>query len=39
MIDARTMSVPFRLATPEEPAYHESVLYPLQDRIQAVAAT
>lgn len=32
------MSVPFRLATPEERAYYESVLYPLQDRILAVAA-
>ena len=33
------MSVPFRLATPEERAYYEGVLYPLQDRILAVAAT
>ncbi|HEV2739282.1 MAG TPA: nucleotidyl transferase AbiEii/AbiGii toxin family protein [Candidatus Elarobacter sp.] len=33
------MSVPFRLATPEERAYYEGILYPLQDRILAVAAT
>src|SRR4030088_2239928 len=33
------MGVPFRLATPEERAYYEGVLYPLQDRILAVAAT
>ncbi|HEY6237392.1 MAG TPA: nucleotidyl transferase AbiEii/AbiGii toxin family protein [Candidatus Elarobacter sp.] len=33
------MSVPFRLATPEERAYYEDTLYPLQDRILAVAAT
>ncbi len=33
------MSVPFRLATSDERAYYEGVLYPLQDRILAVAAT
>ncbi len=33
------MSVPFRVATPDERAYYEGVLYPLQDRILAVAAT
>jgi hypothetical protein len=33
------MSVPFRLATPEERVYYEDTLYPLQDRILAVAAT
>jgi hypothetical protein len=30
---------PFRVATPDERAYYESVLYPLQDRILSVAAT
>ena len=29
---------PFRVATPDERAYYEDVLYPLQDRILAVAA-
>jgi Nucleotidyl transferase AbiEii toxin, Type IV TA system len=29
---------PFRVATPEERAYYEETLYPLQDRILAVAA-
>jgi hypothetical protein len=33
------MSVPFRLATLAERAHYEGVLYPLQDRILAVAAT
>jgi hypothetical protein len=34
------MSVPpFRVATPEERAYYEETLYPLQDRILAVAAS
>jgi nucleotidyltransferase AbiEii toxin of type IV toxin-antitoxin system len=33
------MSVPFRVATSDERAYYEGVLYPLQDRILAVAAT
>jgi Nucleotidyl transferase AbiEii toxin, Type IV TA system len=34
------MSVPrFRVATPDERAHYEGVLYPLQDRILAVAAT
>ena len=33
------MSVPFRLATSDERAYYEGTLYPLQDRILAVAAT
>jgi hypothetical protein len=33
------MSVPFRLATPDERAYYEDVLYPLQDRILAVVAS
>ena len=33
------MSVPFRVATAEERASYEGVLYPLQDRILAVAAT
>ena len=33
------MSVPFRVASAEERAYYEGVLYPLQDRILAVAAT
>jgi hypothetical protein len=33
------MSVPFRVATSEEQAHYEGVLYPLQDRILAVAAT
>jgi Nucleotidyl transferase AbiEii toxin, Type IV TA system len=34
------MSSPrFRVATPEERAYYEQTLYPLQDRILAVAAT
>jgi hypothetical protein len=33
------MSVPFRLATSDERAHYEGVLYPLQDRILAVAAT
>jgi Nucleotidyl transferase AbiEii toxin, Type IV TA system len=34
------MSVPpFRVATPEERAYYEGSLYPLQDRVLAVAAT
>jgi hypothetical protein len=32
------MSVPFRVATADEQAYYEGVLYPLQDRILAVAA-
>ncbi len=33
------MSVPrFRVATPDERSYYEQVLYPLQDRILAVAA-
>ncbi|HEX3464899.1 MAG TPA: nucleotidyl transferase AbiEii/AbiGii toxin family protein [Candidatus Elarobacter sp.] len=33
------MSVPpYRVATPDERAYYESALYPLQDRILAVAA-
>jgi hypothetical protein len=31
--------LPFRVATPQERAYYEGVLYPLQDRILAVAAT
>jgi hypothetical protein len=30
---------PFRVATPDERAHYEGVLYPLQDRILAVAAT
>jgi len=30
---------PFRVATPDERAYFETVLYPLQDRVLAVAAT
>jgi hypothetical protein len=30
---------PFRVATPDERAYYEGALYPLQDRILAVAAT
>jgi nucleotidyltransferase AbiEii toxin of type IV toxin-antitoxin system len=30
---------PFRVATPDERAYYESALYPLQDRILSVAAT
>jgi len=30
---------PFRVATPDERAYYEGTLYPLQDRILAVAAT
>lgn len=33
------VSVPFRAATPDERAYYEGDLYPLQDRILAVAAT
>ncbi|HEY0395896.1 MAG TPA: nucleotidyl transferase AbiEii/AbiGii toxin family protein [Candidatus Elarobacter sp.] len=34
------MSVPpFRVATPDERAHYEAVLYPLQDRILSVAAT
>jgi hypothetical protein len=33
------MSVPFRVATAEERAHYEGILYPLQDRILAVAAT
>jgi hypothetical protein len=33
------MSVPFRAATAEERAHYEGILYPLQDRILAVAAT
>ena len=34
------MSVPpFRVATPDERAHYEAVLYPLQDRILAVAAS
>jgi hypothetical protein len=32
------MIAPYRLATAEERAYYEGVLYPLQDRILAVAA-
>ena len=33
------MSIPFRVATAQERAQYESVLYPLQDRILTVAAT
>ena len=33
------MSAPFRVATAEERAYYEDVLYPLQDRILGIAAT
>ena len=33
------MSVPFRVATSDERAFYEGTLYPLQDRILAVAAT
>ncbi len=32
------MAAPYRLATAEERAYYEGVLYPLQDRILAIAA-
>jgi hypothetical protein len=39
MVYCATMSVPFRVATTDERASYEGVLYPLQDRILAVAAT
>jgi Nucleotidyl transferase AbiEii toxin, Type IV TA system len=33
------MSAPFRTATPEERAHYEGTLYPLQDRVLAVASS